>query len=61
MDILRSDYLSSVRKQFEYYKQLGDKTFAQLEFGLNKNSILTNPKPYTFAVRQKNQTTAIWK
>ncbi len=31
MDILRSDYLSSVRKQFEYYKQLGDKTFAQLE------------------------------
>lgn len=24
------DYLTSVRKQFEYYKMLGDKTFAQL-------------------------------
>jgi hypothetical protein len=25
-----SNYLSSVQKQFEYYKQLGDKSFAQL-------------------------------
>ncbi len=25
------DYLNSVRKQFEYYKQLGDKTFSQLQ------------------------------
>lgn len=31
MSVLKSDYLTSVRKQFEYYKQLGDKTFAQLE------------------------------
>jgi hypothetical protein len=27
---MTSDYLTSVRKQFEYYKLLGDKTFAQL-------------------------------
>ncbi len=25
-----TDYLTSARKQFEYYKQLGEKTFAQL-------------------------------
>ncbi len=28
---MQSDYLESVRKQFEYYKMLGDKTFQQLE------------------------------
>lgn len=27
---MNSDYLTSVRKQFEYYQLLGDKTFAQL-------------------------------
>ena len=27
---MANDYLDSVRKQFEYYKMLGDKTFAQL-------------------------------
>ncbi len=27
---MNTDYLNSVRKQFEYYKMLGDKTFAQL-------------------------------
>ena len=26
-----NDYLESVKKQFEYYKMLGDKTFSQLE------------------------------
>lgn len=29
--MITDDYLNSVRKQFEYYKQLGDKTFAQLK------------------------------
>ncbi|MCC6369978.1 MAG: DUF1572 family protein [Bacteroidia bacterium] len=28
---MNADYLNSVRKQFEYYKHLGDKTFEQLE------------------------------
>lgn len=28
---MTNDYLSSARKQFEYYKMLGDKTFAQVE------------------------------
>lgn len=27
---MKTDYLESVKKQFEYYKMLGDKTFAQL-------------------------------
>jgi hypothetical protein len=27
---MTNDYLQSIRKQFEYYKMLGDKTFAQL-------------------------------
>jgi hypothetical protein len=31
METINADYLSSVRKQFEYYKLLGDKTFEQLE------------------------------
>ena len=30
MNDTKTDYLESVRKQFEYYKMLGDKTFAQL-------------------------------
>ena len=29
MDII-SEYLDGVKKQFEYYKMLGDKTFAQI-------------------------------
>lgn len=29
--MMMDDYLNSVRKQFEYYKQLGDKTFSQLQ------------------------------
>lgn len=28
---MKDDYLESVKKQFEYYKILGDKTFSQLE------------------------------
>jgi hypothetical protein len=28
---MKDDYLDSVKKQFEYYKMLGDKTFMQLE------------------------------
>ena len=28
--IMEKNYLESVRKQFEYYKALGDRTFAQL-------------------------------
>jgi hypothetical protein len=31
MDTINKDFLGSVRKQFEYYKQLGDKTFEQLQ------------------------------
>jgi hypothetical protein len=27
---MASDYLDSVKKQFTYYKMLGDKTFVQL-------------------------------
>ncbi len=30
MNDMKTDYLDSARKQFEYYKMLGDKTFAQL-------------------------------
>jgi len=28
---MESDYLNSIRKQFEYYKSVGEKTFGQLE------------------------------
>jgi len=28
---MTTDYLESVRKQFQYYKMLGDKTFSQLQ------------------------------
>ena len=28
---MTNDYLDSVKKQFEYYKMLGDKTFSQLQ------------------------------
>lgn len=45
---MTTDYLNSVRKQFEYYKLLGDKTFSQLEdeslfwqFNEESNSIAT--------------------
>ncbi len=43
---MTNDYLESARKQFEYYKMLGDKTFAQLtddklfwQFNEDSNSI----------------------
>lgn len=43
---MNNDYLTSVKKQFEYYKMLGDKTFAQLnelqlfsQFNEESNSI----------------------
>ena len=43
---MENDYLESVKKQFEYYKMLGDKTFAQLneaqlfwQFNEDSNSI----------------------
>ncbi len=42
------DYLESLKKQFEYYKMLGDKTFTQIEddnlfwkFNEDSNSIGT--------------------
>jgi hypothetical protein len=45
---MTSDYLESVKKQFEYYKMLGDKTFSQLQdeslfwqFNDDSNSIAT--------------------
>jgi hypothetical protein len=45
---MTADYLTSVRKQFEYYKQLGEKTFAQLpdealfwQYNAESNSIAT--------------------
>jgi uncharacterized damage-inducible protein DinB len=45
---MTSNYLTSVRKQFEYYKMLGEKTFAQLpdeklfwQCNENSNSIAT--------------------
>lgn len=45
---MSSDYLSSARKQFEYYKSLGDKTFAQApddklfwQYNDDSNSIAT--------------------
>ncbi len=45
---MTNDYLSSVKKQFEYYKLLGEKTFAQLpdeklfwQYNPDSNSIAT--------------------
>lgn len=45
---MTDDYLESVRKQFEYYKMLGDKTFSQLaddklfwQYNSESNSIAT--------------------
>ncbi len=45
---INSDYLESVKKQFEYYKLLGEKTFAQLsdaqlfeQYNADSNSIAT--------------------
>jgi Protein of unknown function (DUF1572) len=45
---MKTDYLDSVKKQFEYYKMLGEKTFAQLpddklfwKFNEESNSIAT--------------------
>lgn len=45
---MTNDYLESVRKQFEYYKMLGDKTFTQLtddklfwQYNEDSNSIAT--------------------
>ncbi|WP_423148395.1 DUF1572 domain-containing protein [Rubrolithibacter danxiaensis] len=45
---MANDYLESVRKQFEYYKMLGDKTFSQLQdeqlfwqYNEDSNSIAT--------------------
>lgn len=45
---MTNDYLDSVRKQFEYYKMLGDKTFSQLkdeslfwQYNQDSNSIAT--------------------
>jgi Protein of unknown function (DUF1572) len=45
---MTADYLESVKKQFEYYKMLGEKTFAQLkdeqffwQFNEESNSIAT--------------------
>ena len=45
---MTNDYLNSVKKQFEYYKMLGDKTFAQLsdeqlfeQYNEESNSIAT--------------------
>ena len=45
---MENNYLDSVKKQFEYYKMLGDKTFAQLsdeqlfwQYNSESNSIAT--------------------
>lgn len=45
---MENDYLESVKKQFEYYKMLGDKTFAQVaddklfwQYNEDSNSIAT--------------------
>jgi hypothetical protein len=45
---MNSDYLDSAKKQFAYYKMLGDKTFAQLpedkfgwQYNAESNSIAT--------------------
>jgi len=45
---MQSDYITSVRKQFEYYKMLGEKTFSQLtdeqlfwQYNAESNSIAT--------------------
>jgi hypothetical protein len=45
---MQNDYLNSAKKQFEYYKMLGDKTFAQLpdqalfwQYNAESNSIAT--------------------
>jgi hypothetical protein len=45
---MTTDYLDSIKKQFEYYKMLGDKTFAQLkdeglfwQYNADSNSIAT--------------------
>ena len=45
---MKNDYLNSARKQFEYYKLLGEKTFAQLtdeqlfwQYNAESNSIAT--------------------
>jgi hypothetical protein len=45
---MKNDYLDSTKKQFEYYKMLGEKTFAQLtdeqlfwQFNQESNSIAT--------------------
>ncbi|MGE0561432.1 MAG: DUF1572 domain-containing protein [Flavobacteriales bacterium] len=45
---MTNDYLDSVRKQFEYYKMLGDKTFSQIQndklfwqYNKDSNSIAT--------------------
>ena len=45
---MTNDYFESVKKQFEYYKMLGDQTFAQLhdeklfwQFNEDSNSIAT--------------------
>lgn len=45
---MKNDYLESVKKQFEYYKMLGDKTFSQVQdaklfwqYNENSNSIAT--------------------
>jgi len=46
--MMTNDYLDSVRKQFEYYKMLGDKTFSQVQddklfwqFNAESNSMAT--------------------
>jgi hypothetical protein len=48
---MKTDYLESVKKQFEYYKLLGDKTIAQLpddklfwQYNQESNSIAINVK-----------------
>jgi hypothetical protein len=45
---MTTDYLASVKKQFDYYKQLGEKTFAQLtdeklfwQYNTESNSVAT--------------------
>lgn len=57
---MANDYLESIRKQFEYYKMLGEKTFAQLkdeqlfwQYNEESNSIATIVKHLSGNMRSR--------
>ena len=45
------NYLASVTKQFEYYKNLGDKTFEQLTFGQIKKEFAEDSNSISIIVK----------